>query len=138
MPNDEPVLIDTSVWIEYLSKKNSSLLESVDQLLDNARVACATIILAELIQGAKTEKEVKQLKAFFQPLSWIQSNDEHWMKAGELSFRLKRSGKTVNLTDCYIASLAESSSALVFTLDKDFQWITQLKGCRLFAPAETG
>ena len=134
MPSGRLVLIDTSVWIDYLSRKDPPLGEIVDQLLENDRVACAAIVLSELIQGAKSEKEIRQLRIFLHPLHWIQGTDAHWERAGELSFRLKQSGKTANLTDCYIASLAQSAEAAVLTRDKDFLRIAEARGCNLFMP----
>lgn len=134
MPSDNLVLIDTSVWIDYLSKKENKLDGTVDQLLENSRIACASLILAELVQGAKTEKETGQIKEFFSPLYWIESNDSHWDKAGEISFRLKKRGKTVSLTDCFIAALAKSDEAKILTHDKDFQSIAEINECELFIP----
>ncbi|OGQ06297.1 MAG: hypothetical protein A3F82_03440 [Deltaproteobacteria bacterium RIFCSPLOWO2_12_FULL_44_12] len=134
MPKDNLVLIDTSVWIDYFLKKNIELEQTVDTLLDNAQVATAAIIQAELVQGSRGEKEVKKLKEYFKPLYWIQGNDTHWQEAGELSLRLRQTGKKINLTDCYIASLAKSSSANVFSLDKHFIWIEKIGGCSLLFP----
>lgn len=132
MPNDNLVLIDTSVWIDYLQKNDSKFERTVDSLLENGRAATAAIILAELTQGAKNEKEIDTLKNYFQPLTWIESRDEHWKRAGELAFRLRQKGKTINLTDCYIAALAHQSSATILSLDKHFEWISDSRGCTLF------
>jgi len=132
MPKDNLVLIDTSVWIEYFLKKNVELEQTVDTLLDNVQIATAAIIQAELIQGSRSEKEVKYLKEYFKPLHWIESSDIHWQEAGELSLKLRQSGKRINLTDCYIASLAKSASASIFSLDKHFIWIVKIGGYSLF------
>ncbi len=54
---DKPVLIDTSVWIDYFRKSNTALAGQVDDMLDNVEICVPKIVIAELIQGAKTEKE---------------------------------------------------------------------------------
>lgn len=132
MPNDNLVLVDTSIWIDYFLRRNVLLERTLDFLLDNTQVATAAIILAELIQGARGQKEIEKIKKHFKPLHWIQSTDHHWEVAGELSFQLRQTGKQVNLTDCYIAGLAKSSSASLFSLDKHFSWISKINGCTLF------
>lgn len=131
MPKGKLVLIDTSVWIDYFSGKNSAITDVVDDLLSDTRVATAGVILAELTQGARTIHESQSIHSHFQPLHWISSTDAHWEVAGQLSWKLRKSGKTVNLTDCYIASLAESASASIYTLDKHFTWISDARGCKL-------
>lgn len=131
MPKGKLVLIDTSVWIDYFSEKNATITDIVDDLLSNTQVATAGIILAELTQGARTVSESQAIRTHFQPLHWISSTDAHWESAGQLSWKLRKNGKPVNLTDCYIASLAESASASVYTLDKHFTWISDVHACKL-------
>lgn len=132
MPKGDLVLIDTSVWIDYFSEKGKVLVETVDHLLRQAQVATAAIIMAELTQGIKSAAEGRKLKTHFKPLQWISGTDKHWELAGELSWELRHSGRTVNLTDCYIASVASSAGASIYSLDKHFQWISEKGGCRLF------
>lgn len=132
MPNDNLVLVDTSVWIDYFLRKSSVLEKVLDSLLDKAQAATAAIILAELTQGARGKKEIEKIKDHFKPLHWIQSNDDHWQAAGELSLQLRQTGRQINLTDCYIAGLAQSASATIFSLDKHFSWIAKIRGCTLF------
>ncbi|MBI2981391.1 MAG: PIN domain-containing protein [Deltaproteobacteria bacterium] len=131
MPSDKPVLIDTSIWISYFQRQDPSLEKTVDELLENGRVATAAIIVAEMVQGARSEAEAKKIREYFAPLFWIESSDRHWEIAGELSFRLRRKGRSVNLTDCYIAALTKGDQVKVLSLDKHFQWIAAEKGCDL-------
>ena len=131
MPKDSLVLVDTSAWIDYFLQKNSHLEQILDARLETGEIATATVILAELTQGAKSEKEIKKLKEYFQPLHWIQSADIHWHMAGALSFQMRQKGKKVNLTDCYIAALARQSGASILSLDKHFLWLAQSGACSL-------
>lgn len=134
MPSAELVLVDTSVWIDYLSRRASKVDETMDALLAHGGIAAAAIIIAELVQGSHTSAEAERLRRYLQPLHWIESTDQHWNHAGQLSARLRRKGHTVNLTDCYIAALADSADAPVYTLDKHFGWIAAAGGCRLYVP----
>lgn len=134
MPSGEIIFIDTSIWIDYFSQKNEDVVSMLDTLLSTVQVATAGIILAELTQGVKSDRESQAIHKHFRPLYWIPSHDSHWEMAGRLALKLRRSGKSVNLSDCYIACLANSASASIYSLDKHFSWIADAGGCKLFHP----
>jgi hypothetical protein len=119
--NVEKILIDTSVWIEYLRNRSSSLGNKLDEILSRKEVYVPKIVVAELIQGAKSEREVSIIKDFLEAFNIIDQEENTWFKAGELSFGLKKKGKIVNLTDCYIAVIAQEHGCQIFTLDEHFK-----------------
>ena len=121
--NVEKILIDTSVWIEYLRNRSSSLGNKLDEILSRKEVYVPKIVVAELIQGAKSEREVSIIKDFLEAFNIIDQEENTWFKAGELSFDLKKKGKIVNLTDCYIAVIAQEHGCQIFTLDEHFRYI---------------
>lgn len=134
MRSGDVVFVDTSIWIDYFSQKDSALEYTMDLLLENAQVGTAAIIKAELIQGAHGPQEIKHLNHYFQCLTYVESQDQDWQFAGELSFRMRKRGKSVNLTDCYIAHLATKASMPIYSRDKHFAWIAKEGACELFNP----
>ena len=127
----KPVLVDTSIWIDYFRKEKRAY-EEVGRLMDEARVCLASLILAELIQGAKSDKETTVLRNLPSMFRVLEEDPSTWEKAGLLSYRLKRQGKTVSLGDCYIATLAHENDVLLFTRDKDFEVIKTAVSLSLF------
>ncbi len=128
------VLIDTSAWIAYFQGQSLlKFLERIDELLLNSKIYIPKIVIAELIQGAHSEKELTIIKEFLEAFYIIGESEETWFKAGRLSFTLKKKGKTVNLTDCYIAIIAREHDCAVLTLDKHFMEIQKEEGIRLIA-----
>jgi predicted nucleic acid-binding protein len=115
------ILIDTSVWIEYFRNRSSTLSNEVDEILSKEEVCVPKIVIAELIQGAKSEREVSTIRDFLEAFSIIDQTENTWFKAGDLSFNLKKKGRIVNLTDCYIAVIAQENSCRIFTLDEHFK-----------------
>jgi tRNA(fMet)-specific endonuclease VapC len=103
----EKVLIDTSVWIKYFRDKPTSVSRKVDEILSKQEVYVPKIVIAELIQGAKSEREISVIEDFVDAFNIIDQKEDTWIKTGKLSFTLKRKGKTINLTDCYIAMIAK-------------------------------
>jgi len=117
------VLIDTSIWIDYFRGGNEEILKKTDQLLSYASVYVPKVVMAELIHGAKSEKEVAVIESFVEAFNIIDQTENTWIKAGRLSFSMKRRGVHVNLVDCYIAVLAEEYHCKIFSLDEHFKEI---------------
>ena len=128
------VLIDTSVWIAYFqSNAPVGILEKVDELLSDGDIYVPKIVLAELIQGAHSEKDLEVIRAFVEAFTIISESTDTWLEAGRLSFALKKKGKTINLADCYIAILAKEHKCSILTLDKHFKEIQKEIGLKILS-----
>jgi len=117
----EKVLIDTSVWIDYFKSANNYIAELVDDILTNAEVYVPKSVIAELIQGAKSEKEISVIEEFVNAFHLIDQSEDTWSKAGKLSYTMKRKGITANLMDCYLAVIAQENNCKILTLDRHFK-----------------
>jgi len=95
-------------------------------LLDHDVVSLTGVILAELLQGARTSKDLSLLKSTLQGLPCLATSRTAWEEVGELSFRLRRKGVTVPLSDLLIAVLALAHDHTVYTLDQHFQQVPKL------------
>ena len=122
----EKVLVDTSVWIRYFRDKCPDLSKKVDEILATGEVYVPKIVIAELIQGSKSEREVSIVEEFIDAFNIIDQKEDTWIKAGKVSYHLKKKGKTVNLADCYIAVIARDHDCRVLTLDEHFQDIQKV------------
>jgi predicted nucleic acid-binding protein len=127
----ERILIDTSVWIEYFQNQSPGLVGLVAQTAKNREVCVPRVVMAELMQGAKSEKEIAVIEQFMDAFTIIDQTEQTWLKAGRLSHELKRKGKNMSLTDCYIAVLALENKCAVLTLDKHFKDIGRHTGLEL-------
>ena len=120
------ILIDTSVWIEYFRSKSSSVAQKVDRILDEDEVCVPKIVMAELMQGSKSTKELSIIEDFFDAFHVIDQKEDSWIKAGRLSYKLKKKGKNIHLFDCYIAIIAQGYGCKIFTLNRHFKEIQSL------------
>jgi predicted nucleic acid-binding protein len=116
------VLIDTSVWIDFF-RKSEPAHSAVLILLDSDQVYCTGLILGELMQGAKGERELSVIKDFLHVFHFLPDSSRLWEKAGSLSFSLRRKGMTVGLADCFIAVSAVEAGVQLLTLDSHFDAI---------------
>jgi len=128
------VLIDTSVWIEYFKGTDSDLTQAVEALINSGSVCTAGIILAELLQGARSEREMRVIEDIKESFTLIASDreGEAWLEAGRLSRELRKAGTTVHLADCLIAVLARENRCRIATRDVHFQAIKEKVGIELF------
>ena len=118
----DSVLIDTSVWIEYF-RKVQPYFDKTETLIEEKRVCTASIILAELLQGSRSDSEFVALQSASEVFEVLEADHLAWVDAARLSSRLRRKGKSVGLADCLIATLAHRSHCLLWTLDKHFKLI---------------
>lgn len=119
----DKVLVDTSIWINYLKGQKSQFSDKVDEILTSSVIIVPKVAIAELIKGAKSEKEIKAIEQLLEAFHIIDSTRNTWIKAGKLSFSLKRSGITINLVDCYIAILSIENNCKIFSIDEHFSVI---------------
>lgn len=119
------ILVDTSAWIEFFRKKEP-YYKKITEWIDEDRLCCIGIVLAELMQGSKGEKELVTIKEFLYVFEFLSESKDLWEKAGELSFNLTRKGFKAGLSDCYIAVASHGNDVSILTLDNHFKFIKEL------------
>ena len=77
-------IIDTSVWIDYFRKQSAALSEAVDAVLSGDDVYIPKIVMAELIQGAKSQKEILIIEDFIDTFKIIDQKEDTGIEAGKL------------------------------------------------------
>mgnify|MGYP001146694374 CR=1 FL=1 len=124
------VIADTSVLVAFF-KGESEYVEEVNRLLQNNRLITTGIIIAEVLQGLKGVREEHRISDLLVTLSPIELTTDLWVKAGKMSLALRRKGVNLPLTDIAIAVLALEYDLYVFSLDKHFEKILELKIYRI-------
>ena len=132
--NGRKILVDTSIWIDYFKNRSSRIAGKLDEMLVKDEVYVPKIVIAELIQGARSEREISIIEEFVEAFNIIDQGEGTWAKAGKLSFTLKRKGKNINLSDCYIAVIAQEYDCQIFTLDVHFKEIQKYIDINLVPP----
>ncbi len=89
-------------------------------------------VLAEVLQGARSQQEYEQLYLRLTSLPYLDDTAETWARAGALSYELRLRGLAVNLVDLLIAALAMDHGHQVYTLDEHFR---RIPGVELYSAA---
>jgi tRNA(fMet)-specific endonuclease VapC len=125
------VIVDTSVWIRFLRQPRSEAAAEVRSLLRRRRAAITGVILAEVLQGARSAEDYQALSETLGGLPYLETTRAAWSRAGAISMALRKEGRPLPLTDVSIAAVAIHEDLELFTFDPDFQRIPNL---RLYNP----
>lgn len=126
------ILVDSSVWIDYFSGNDSSEADFLDRTLGNRAVAIGDLILTEVLQGFRNEKDYKIAKSMLGELTVFEFLGKKMaIKSADNFRKLRKRGITIRKTaDVIIASYCiEHNLPLLFS-DKDFQPFVEHLGLR--------
>jgi predicted nucleic acid-binding protein len=116
------ILVDTSVWIDYLNGKENSLTNILDKALIDGLVSIGDLILLEILQGIKTEREYNKTRTTLALLEQYEMFGHSMVEKCAENFRfLRKKGITIRKTnDVIIATFCiENNLPLLFS-DRDF------------------
>lgn len=104
--------------------RESPYAEALDQLLEDERVCTSDLIKAEIIPGARTPRQFRELKDYFDALPLAREPASLWKEIIDVQFRLKRMGiNGISIPDLIIAVVAKANDKVIFTKDGDFRLI---------------
>jgi predicted nucleic acid-binding protein len=128
------VLIDSSVWVDYLKQGERGPGAVVATLLRRREVIACGPVVAELLAGTPPAGRA-ELWVLMNGLPWADLQRDGWRRVGEVVGDLLRLGFHVPLTDAVIAVAAVDSGAQLWSRDAHFDRIGErLTDLRRFAP----
>jgi hypothetical protein len=117
------IVVDSSVWIDYFTGKSTQGAEKLDSLLGEELVAIGDLILLEVLQGFRTDKDFRQARKLLLSLTVVNMLDVTIALKSAANFRtLRKMGITVRKTiDSIIATYCIENKLPLLHSDKDFQ-----------------
>lgn len=122
------MIVDTSVWIEFLSAPNSAASRWLaDRIASDSTVIVPDVVMMELLIGTTDESKAglrrRLLQRFdIEPLAPVRDAED----AAAIHRRCRRSGATVrSLIDCQVAAMAMRIGVPVAHRDRDFEVIRE-------------
>lgn len=119
------ILVDSSVWIDFFSAKKSDqtniLLKSIEQSDD---ICICGLILTEVLQGIKFDKEFERAKSILLPLIYLPITKAMFINSASIYRTIRKHGKTIRSPiDCMIASICIEHEVRLLHNDNDFDII---------------
>jgi len=126
------ILVDTSVWINYFKGENCPETDRLDWALENDVVVMGDLILLEILQGFRNDRDYNRAKKYLESLRQFELFGTDMVDKCANNYRqLRKKGITIRKTaDVIIASFCiENNLPLLFT-DRDFVPFVQKLGLR--------
>jgi predicted nucleic acid-binding protein len=127
-------IVDTSVWIDYFNGVDNSQTKSTSAIAEGNLLFLLPIILQEILQGIKNEKDFLLIKTAFLEYPFLKYNEiETAIEAASLYRFLKLKGITVRKpNDCMIAALCIKNKLSLLHKDKDFDNIAKYTSLKIY------
>ena len=128
------VLVDTSIWIDFFSGRETPEVTALVGLLENEEtIAFTGAILQELLQGCSGDRDASTLERHFQPFIELFAQRSSYKLAAKIFRDCRRAGHTIRSSvDCLIAACALEQDCVVFHKDRDFDFMKTDCGLKVF------
>ncbi|MGC1953437.1 MAG: PIN domain nuclease [Gammaproteobacteria bacterium] len=116
-------LVDSNVWIDYFNGRTTPETELLDNLLGTKPIAVGDLILTEVLQGFRHNKDYKTAKELLTSLTVFDLlGADRALRCAENFRALRKKGITVRKTaDVIIATFCIEKDISLLHCDKDFE-----------------
>jgi predicted nucleic acid-binding protein len=116
------IVVDSSVWIDYFNGVVSPTTDKLDDLLGIEPLAVGDVILAEVLQGFRSDTDYQAAKRLMSSLFMVNMLGEaNAIKCADNYRALRKRGVTVRKTiDVFIATYCIENKCPLLFQDKDF------------------
>jgi predicted nucleic acid-binding protein len=131
------IVVDTSVWIDVLNEVETPAALSCVELIEAGEpVALTDVILTEILQGLRSEREARMVERHLRAFPTLQLDGlDDFVLAAELYRSARRAGVTIRKTlDCLIAAPCVRTGAPLLQADADFDRLASCTSLRLWPP----
>ncbi len=126
------ILVDTSVWIDFLSSSPSPAGAELRRMVADAEPFALTgIVVTEILQGLR--RDVTRIEHYLSQWEMLEPRGFSTYRQAASIFRAASAkGVAVTTTDALIAAIASEHNATLFTTDKDFSRIAGIMRLPLY------
>ena len=131
------VIVDSTVWVDYFNGKRNAQTDWLDEQMDRQRFGLTSIVLAEVLQGATSERDARRLETELLRLEVFDNLTAAIAITGARNYRALRTlghtpRKTINVL---IATFCIEGGHALLHRDRDFDPFEQHLGLMVVHPA---
>lgn len=132
------LLVDTSVWIDFLAPRAARAVTCFREQLDKRQPCALTeLIYLEVLQGVREPATARKVATYLR--GQLLLSPRHGLRtyeaAADLYRRCRAAGVTVHSTiDCLVAQIAIEYGATLLHSDRDYERIAQVEPRLKLAP----
>jgi predicted nucleic acid-binding protein len=130
------VIVDTTVWIDYLEGVTNRETDWVHAELDRQRLGLTDVIFCEVLQGVRNELTAKRVERQLLKLEVLGTGGVDLAREAARNYRtLRGRGRTVRRTiDCLIATFCIREQHSLLHRDRDFDPFEKFLGLAVIHP----
>jgi predicted nucleic acid-binding protein len=127
------IVVDTSIWIDYLRGANYPKIEKLEGYLDSNRIIIGDLIITELLQGFRTKRDLKKIQELIDCLEYQDMVGKFIAEKSAINYReLKLNGFTVRKTiDVIIGTFCIENNFSLLHNDRDFEPMHTILGLKI-------
>jgi predicted nucleic acid-binding protein len=128
------IFLDSTVLIDYFNGVDSKQVEALDSLLGKEPLAIGDYVLAEVLQGFRSDKEFRKAKSILLSFPYFDIGGKEIALKSAKNFRfLRKKGITIRKTiDTMIATFCIEHKLTLLHNDKDFEPFEKYLGLKTF------
>ena len=117
------IVVDTSVWIDFLNGRNAAHVQQLRAILGAEEVIVGDLMLCEVLQGLESERMAQEVEALLRRFEIVPMAGDAIAVAAAHNFRsLRRRGITMRKTiDLLIGTWCIENRAPLLHNDSDFR-----------------
>ena len=130
------ILVDTSVWIDYFNGQRTWQTNLLDNLLSDVPVIIGDLILAEILQGFRSDNDYESAKFYLSALPFHQIGGYRVVVQSAQNYRmLRKKGVTVRKTiDVIIGTYCILEGLPLLHDDRDFDPMVSHLSLKVLSP----
>jgi predicted nucleic acid-binding protein len=127
------ILVDSSVWIDFFGGRSTPQVEKLDSLLGSTRLAVGDLIMTEVLQGVRDDREFNQVRKTLESFALVELAGKNIAVRAARNFRnLRGHGITARKTiDTIIATSCIENGYTLLHSDRDFDAFEAYLGLRV-------
>lgn len=125
------IFVDTSVWVASSRRAGHAEASRLKGLLDAGEVGIALPVRIELLSGV-AKKDRRAFRRAMSALPVAFPTDDTWYQLDRWTTRAADAGYHFSVPDLLIAALAHERTAMVWSLDGDFEAMEKLGFVQLY------
>jgi hypothetical protein len=124
------IVVDTSVWIDFLNGRNTPPVRRLRELLGGEEIALGDLMLCEILQGLDSKRSAADVEALLRRFEIVPMVSETIAVAAARNFRrLRRRGITIRKTiDLLIGTWCIENRRPLLHNDRDFRPMARYLG----------
>lgn len=131
------VIVDTTVWIDFLQGRATTPVYKLEELLaEEIDIFTTGLIVQEVLSGIKIHRERVKVRRELENFILVMPTLATHMEAAELFDACRKKGYTIrSIVDCLIAALALEYDLAILENDRDYTHISRVFPLRIVGVA---